>query len=94
MYFLIITISSCLSHHLSHLGSFCSESCPPLRNIHCLEDLGARLAQSLLGDALLVHELDAFLDALHSFIAEGIAAQSHAEVVGGDRQSRFDVRLR
>jgi hypothetical protein len=52
-----------------------------LRNVYGLEDLGAGLAQSLLSDALLVHCLDSLLDLLDCFVAEQVAAESHAEVV-------------
>ena len=69
-----------------------SESGSALRNVYGLEDLGAGLAQSLLSDALLVHCLDSLLDLLDCFVAEQVAAESHAEVVWRDGKRVLDFR--
>jgi len=92
MYFLIITISSCLSHtRVSYTGGEGvlsglrqSEGCSALRNVHGLINLGAWVAQALLVHALLVYGLHALLDSLNSFVTKLVSAQGHAEVVRGD----------
>lgn len=92
MYFLIITISSCLSFILLSI-LVASEGGSALGNVHSFVHLSRRVVQSHFGDALLVHLLHALLDARHALVAELVAAQSHAEVVWGDLQAALDVLL-
>ena len=96
MYFLIITISSCLANVFSlviFIVNLCSESCSALRNIHSFVHLGAWVIQPLFSYSLLVDSLDGFVDSVNKLVRELIAAEGQAEVIWCDSQARLNSLL-